>query len=156
MQNAINTKTKIANAKATVAQIGADQKALITKKKGIIGLIGYTISLAVNTAATIAATIATKLFNKTLLKSPFVVIVGPLMLLVGALFLLKKGFDDNRNGVTSFAGSFAGLVKSLGVWVKGIVSAFGSLLKGLKPVIAVFLAFKLAHLILASAQLKLA
>jgi TP901 family phage tail tape measure protein len=115
MQNAINTKTKFAGIGATHAQSAADVEQLLISKGKIVSTQMLTFLTLKQTAATIAATIATKLFNKTLLKSPFAVIMVPLMLLVGALFLLKKGFDDNEKGVTSFAGSFAGFVKSMAV-----------------------------------------
>ena len=68
----------------------------------------------------------------------------PLMLLVGALFFLKKGFDDNRNGVTSFAASVTGVLIPVINVIKVLVTTLVNVFKSLKPLIFIIAAITFA------------
>jgi hypothetical protein len=88
-----------------------------TKKKIILdkienkGIIGKIFLLAKLTISTLIATIATKGFTAALLASPLAPFALAILGVVAAFLLLRKGFKDNEEGVTSFAGSITAFLK---------------------------------------------
>jgi TP901 family phage tail tape measure protein len=118
-----------------------------TKKKTIADFLGVK--------AIKAKILAVKAFNTSLLASPIAPIILALMLLVGAFMLLKKGAEDSKNGVDSFASGLFKGIQALGAIFKSLFDALKGLFNILKPFILIFAAVSFAPIIFAVGKILL-
>lgn len=163
IQSVINAKAKIAEAAAEnkktlmgMFSVAFTKKKIILDKMENKGIIGKIFLLAKLAISTFIATVATKGFTAAVLASPLAPFALAILGVVAAFVLLRKGFKDNEEGVASFAGSITAFLKIIWIAIKGLISAFGSLFKALKPVFAIALAITFAPFVLSALKLKAA
>jgi TP901 family phage tail tape measure protein len=151
----LDTASTNLNTAATKKKTIADFLGLKAIKAKILAIKAKTIADFLGVKAIKAKILAINAFNTSLLASPIGPIILALMLLVGAFMLLKKGAEDSKNGVDSFASGLFKGIQALGAIFKSLFDALKGLFNILKPFILIFAAVSFGPIIIAVGKILL-